>query len=153
LQVSSLERAAAFYIDAFDGRWLARSVLLDGPSVATFMGGPPGTSVEFCKVGFDEGAVELFEFVGDARPGWAESSEVRRLPHFAIRVEDVPATLERVRVAGGTELWPDIAHWGSATSMYVTDLDGNVIEVTDVPLEDDVATTLRLFPAADPSPA
>jgi catechol 2,3-dioxygenase-like lactoylglutathione lyase family enzyme len=151
LQVSNIERGAGFYIDVFDGRWLARPVLLEDESVATFMGGPPGTAARFCKVGFDDGAVELFEFVGDARPAWAESMDVRRLPHFAIRVDDVPDTLERVRAAGGAELWPDVTYWGAAMNMYVADPDGNVIEVIDAPIEDVVATTIRLFPEADPT--
>jgi catechol 2,3-dioxygenase-like lactoylglutathione lyase family enzyme len=152
LQVSSLERAAGFYIEAFDGRWLTAPLLLDDPSAAVVFGGPEGTAVRHCKIGFDAGAVELFEFTGDARPDWAAPrGVVARLPHFAIVVDDVPATLERVRACGGTELWPSITHWGTAQSMYVADPDGNVVEVIDEPLEDVVATTLRLFPAARPS--
>jgi catechol 2,3-dioxygenase-like lactoylglutathione lyase family enzyme len=115
------------------------------------MGGPPGTAFRSCKVGFAEGAVELFEFVGPERPAWATEGRSARVPHFAIVVDDVEATLKRVREAGGTELWPEIVAWGDSKNMYVADPDGNVIEVKDASLEDVVATTLRLYPAADPA--
>jgi catechol 2,3-dioxygenase-like lactoylglutathione lyase family enzyme len=152
LQVANLERAVGFYAATFDARWLSKPVLFDDSSAAVVMGGPVGTAFRHCKVGFDEGAVELFEFVGDRRPAWAEAPRgVPRLPHFAIVVEDVPATLARVRAAGGTELWPSVTRWGTAENMYVADLDGNVIEVIDAPLDDVVATTIRMFPEADPA--
>jgi catechol 2,3-dioxygenase-like lactoylglutathione lyase family enzyme len=149
LQVESLEAGAQFYIDSFDGRWLARPILIDTPSAADVMGGPPGTAFRSCKIGFDAGAVELFEFVGPNRPEWADDKP-GRVPHFAMIVDDVEATLERVRAAGGIELWPEIVAWGDSKNMYVADPDGNVIEVKDASLEDVVATTYRMFPETDP---
>jgi catechol 2,3-dioxygenase-like lactoylglutathione lyase family enzyme len=150
LQVASIEAAAQFYIDSFDGRWLTKPMLADDPKQGEVMDGPPETAYRHCKIGFDRGAVELFEFVGPNRPAWATLGSKRRLPHFGMIVDDVDATLERVRAAGGKELWPAVTSWGDARNMYVADVDGNVIEVIDAPLEEVVATTIRLFPEADP---
>ena len=64
LRVSDLERAAQFYLDAFDGHWVTRPFVLQGPFAEMVFGGPRGAAYAVCHVGFDEGScVELFEFL------------------------------------------------------------------------------------------
>ena len=111
LQVSDLDRAAAFYIDVLDGHWLTMPILMDDEAAAEVMDGPPGTRFRHCKIGFDPGVVELFEFVGPNVPAWTEGRAWLRLPHFSIVVDDVRATLRLVEQAGGRRLWPEIRAW------------------------------------------
>src|SRR5690348_11161294 len=89
IQVADIDRAARFYIDVLEGHYLTLPVLMDQESAATVMDGPPGTAFKHCKVGFDAGAVEMFEFVGPHVPMWAIDRSVRRLPHFGLIVDDV----------------------------------------------------------------
>jgi predicted lactoylglutathione lyase len=60
----------------------------------------------------------------------------------------VDATLARVEAAGGTRLFDEVTPWGTARVIYVTDLDGNVLELLDAPLEVIVREAVRLFPQA-----
>jgi catechol 2,3-dioxygenase-like lactoylglutathione lyase family enzyme len=66
LRVVDIDRAAQFYIAAFDGRFLAKPFQLEGDFAETVMEGPPGVSFKVCMVGFTEGCVELFRFVNPA---------------------------------------------------------------------------------------
>jgi catechol 2,3-dioxygenase-like lactoylglutathione lyase family enzyme len=150
LLVADLERAAGFYVEAFDGRRLTGAVPVRGRAAAAVMGGPPGTRFELCLVGFEAGAVELFAFAGDDLPDWVAAPQRGRLPHLGMEVEDVPAVLARVEAAGGRRLWEDVGRWGAAHVIYVADPDGNVIELLDAPIETIAAEALRLFPEATP---
>ena len=68
LRVSDLERAAQFYLEAFDGHWVTRPFVLQGDFAEMVFGGPEGLAYRVCHVGFDEGCVELFEFVEPVVP-------------------------------------------------------------------------------------
>jgi predicted enzyme related to lactoylglutathione lyase len=147
--VSDLDRAASFYLDAFEGRWLFKPAVNSGESAQYVYGGPPDVAFKFCYIGFRSGAVELTQFLG-AAPDWARLPTRVRMPHFALVVDDVPDTVGRVELAGGRALWPEPISWGGATVMYVADPDGNAIELFDVSLEEIVRRTIEMFPESAP---
>lgn len=147
--VADIDRAAAFYIDALDAHYLFRPAVNSGEGAQYVLGGEDDVAFTFCYLGFRTGAIELMQFLQGA-PDWAKEPPRGRLPHFALVVDDVDATLERVLAAGGTAVWPAPIDWGGAKVMYVADLDGNPIELFDTPLEGIVARTLELFPDSAP---
>jgi catechol 2,3-dioxygenase-like lactoylglutathione lyase family enzyme len=150
LRVSDLERAARFYLDAFGGHWITRPFVLEGPFAEMVFGGPEGLRYRVCHVGFDEGCVELFEFLEPVVPVRAIHPTEGNLLHFGIQVEDVPAALARVEEAGGRRIWPEIAVWGDASVIYVSDPDENVIELTDRSVSRIAELTIAQFPEAAP---
>lgn len=150
LRVDDLDRAARFYIDVLDGHYLTLPKEASGDLAETVMGGPPGTTFLACRLGFDEGCIELFQFTGDAAPAWAKTPTRARVPHFGVLVRDIPETLRRIEAAGGAQLWPEVEHWGPASTMYASDPDGNVFELADMNLRDLVGVLLELFPDTDP---
>ncbi len=151
LRVSDLDRSAQFYIDAFDGHWITRRFVLEGPFAEMVFGGPPGTKYAVSHVGFDEGScVELFEFLEPVAPIREIHPWEGNLLHFGMQVDDVPAALARVEAAGGRRLWPEIAEWGDASVIYVYDLDENIIELTDKSVGRIAELTIEQFPEASP---
>jgi len=150
LRVSDLERSARFYIDAFGGHWVTRPFTLEGEFAETVFGGPAGLRYKVCHVGFDEGVVELFEFLEPVVAIRHIHPTEGNLLHFGIQVDDVAGALERVEAAGGRRIWPEIARWGDASVIYVTDLDENVIELTDHSVAGIAALTIAQFPEAAP---
>lgn len=152
LRVSDIERSGQFYIDAFDGHWMARPFTLQGDFAATVMEGPPGVSFRVCMVGFAAGCVELFEFVEPAYEVEPVHPTRGNIIHFGIQVDDVTEALQRVEAAGGRRIWPDVSPWGTAHVVYVKDPDENIIEVIDAPMDEIVRLTLEAFPEADPNP-
>ena len=147
--VADIDRAAAFYLDALDGRWLFKPATNRGEGAQYVFGGAPDVAFTFCYIGFRTGAVELIEFLEGA-PDWARSPVRGLLPHFGVVVDDIAQTVERVERAGGRRVWPEPVSWGGATVMYVADPDGNPIELFDVPLEGIVERTLEMFPESVP---
>jgi len=150
LLVEDIDRAARFYLDAFDGRWLMRPVTLDGESAEQVMSGPPGTAFKLCLIALPRGCVELFEFVGDARPAWVATPKSAAVPHVGVLVDDTDAALERVEAAGGKRCWDEVMQWGEGRVIYVEDLDANVLELIDVTVETVVKGMLVNFPDAAP---
>ena len=151
LRVSDLERSALFYIDAFEGHWVTRPFTLEGDFAEMVFGGPPGTRYAVSHVGFDEGCVELFEFLEPVVPIREIDPWEGNLLHFGILVDDVPAALARVETAGGRRIWPEIAQWGDASVIYVLDLDQNIIELTDRSVARIAELTIEQFPEASPA--
>ena len=150
LRVSDLERAADFYIEAFDGHWVTRPFVLEGDFAEMVFGGPPGTRYRVCHVAFDEGCVELFEFLEPVVPVRHINPWEGNFLHFGVQVDDVPDALARVEKAGGRRIWPEIAVWGDASVIYVNDLDQNVIELTDRSVARIAELTIEQFPEAAP---
>ena len=148
LRVADVQLAGDFYCAALDGRWLARPALLTGAGAEQAVG-LAGAQLRIGIVGFDAGAVELFAFSG-AVPDWAREAAKGTIPHLALQVVDVAATLARVEAHGGCRVWPTIDRWGAAHVIYAADPDGNVIELLDRPPTDIAATFVRWFPEADP---
>ncbi len=151
LRVADIDRAARFYVDAFDGHFLALPFVLEGEFPELVMGGPPGVRFKVCHIGFAEGGVELFEFLEPAHPIEPVHPTRGNLIHFALQVRDVPEALARVEAAGGRRLWPEVNPWGTAQVIYVADLDENVIELTDASLLRLAGLTIESFPEAQPA--
>jgi len=147
--VKDLDRSARFYIDALDGHWLFKPSPMTGETARRTFGGGPDAEVRFAYIGFDEGAVELVEFVKDPAD-YAIDPRPARLPHFAVMVDDVRDSIRRIVEAGGSEVWEEPVDWNGALVMYVADPDGNVIELFDAPLEKIVEMTIEIFPDSAP---
>ena len=147
--VADIDQAATFYLDAFEGHWLFKPAPMSGDQARNVFGGGPDVEVRFGYIGFESGAIELVQFIADP-PDYAREPEPGRLPHFAVVVDDVHATTERVVAAGGRKVWDEPVSWGEATVMYVADPDGNAIELFDVPLEKIVDLTIELYPDSAP---
>jgi catechol 2,3-dioxygenase-like lactoylglutathione lyase family enzyme len=150
LRVSDLDRAAQFYLDAFEGHWVTRPFVLEGDLAEIVFGGPPGLRCRVCHIGFDEGTVELFEFLEPVVPFRSVDAWEGNLLHFGIQVDDVAAALGRVEAAGGRRRWPEIVLWGDASVVFVSDPDGNVIEIVDRSIEQIARVTIEAFPEAAP---
>jgi predicted enzyme related to lactoylglutathione lyase len=151
LLVGDLERAVRFYEEAFGASALTLPVVLEGRAAEMVMGAPGGTRYSMCLLRLGTAVVELFCFLGDTRPAWAQPAD-GRLPHFGLQVEDVDTALERVERAGGRRVFERVERWGRARVVYVTDPDGNVIELLDAPAETIAAEAIRMFPEAAPPP-
>ena len=151
IQVSDLDGAIGFYTDVLDGRVLTAAREVGPPQAAEVMGGPAGLRFRVCRLAFDAGCLELFEFLGSGEevPAWALDRRTARVPHFGVHVADVAETLERIERAGGRRLWQHAEQWGSAHTMYVADPDGNVFELCDTSLEELVDILLVLYAEED----
>jgi predicted enzyme related to lactoylglutathione lyase len=130
LQVSDLDRAVAFYAEAFGARHLGGPLSVKEDTAELFMDGPAGTGFRMSLIGLDDDILELFEFAADGVPPWAQRSP-GRLPHLALEVEDVDDALARVEHAGGTRLFSAVRPFGSTRLIYASDPDGNVIELLE----------------------
>lgn len=151
LRVADAERSAEFYVDAFDGHHLVHPFTIDGDFAEIVMDGPPNVAFKVAMVGFDDGAIELFEFVEPVAPIEPVHPTRGNIIHFGMQVDDVAASLVKIEAAGGRRIWPAINPWGSASVIYVTDLDENIIELIDIPMSEIVRITLEAYPDADPA--
>lgn len=147
--VSDMDRSARFYIEALDGHWLFKPTEMSGDNARRVFGGGPDAEVLFGYIGFDQGAVELVQFTQDPAD-YAIDPSPARLPHFALLVDDVRATMERIEAAGGSRVWDEPADWNGALVIYMADPDGNVMELFDAPLEKIVEMTIEMFPNSAP---
>jgi catechol 2,3-dioxygenase-like lactoylglutathione lyase family enzyme len=152
LLVADIERAARFYIDALDAHYLFTPGTHDDPSAQKVFGGDEGVAFRFCYLGFEQGAVELIQFVDvDKAPEWARRPHGVALPHFGLIVDDVGASAQRIVDHGGRRVWDEPVSWGGdAQVQYVADPDGNVIELFDTDLQGIVDLTIAAFPETRP---
>ncbi|MDQ8043053.1 MAG: VOC family protein [Solirubrobacteraceae bacterium] len=150
LRVKRIEDAAQFYIDAFDGEWLVKPFLRDGPKAARIMGEPEGVRFRIAHVGVGPGVLELFEFESPQVPFERAAPSTLNLMHFGIQVDDVPASVERVLAAGGHLVWEEIGSVGSKSVMYVSDPDHNVIELMDASISDAIVLIREANPGTTP---
>jgi catechol 2,3-dioxygenase-like lactoylglutathione lyase family enzyme len=149
VRVGDIDRAARFYIEAFGGRRLTLPFEVEGPEMEELFGGHPGLRTRVCLLGFDEGCIELFQFLEPSTPPTAIDPPSNNIIHWCLQVDDVAETLARVESLGGRPVRP-LADWGGANFVYCTDLDGNVFELLDSSIADTVGRTLALFPDAAP---
>ena len=152
LRVSDIDRSARFYIDAFDGRFLTLPFLVDDPAMAALFGGHAGLKVKVCILGFEQGVIELFQFLEPSRPTAAEDPTRSMLMHWCVQVDDVEASLARVEALGAKPVQP-LGDWGGSKFVYCYDLDGNVFELLDSSMEETAQRTFDLFPEARPPAA
>lgn len=153
LRVADAKAASDFYCSVLGGRRLVAPFLLEGEG-AERLAGVPGARIRVALVGFEGGALELFEFVEPVVPGWARAAVEGTVPHLALQVEDVDRVLAAVEAAGGQRLWPQVARWGSGAgrlqAIYVTDPDGNVVELLDRTPAELAGMLRRWFLGAEP---
>ncbi len=153
LRVADIERAARFYIDALGGRWETAPMLYEGPDAEMIMGGTPGARFKVCHIGFDEGVIELFEFLEPLAPSGPISDHAGKIIHFAFEVDDVGEALKRIEDAGGRRYWPEVRKMDLGFEVvYATDLDGNVLEIIDIPMPDLIERLIEADPANRPRP-
>jgi predicted enzyme related to lactoylglutathione lyase len=146
-----MDRAARFYLEAFEGHWLFKPAILEPPAAQAVYGGGPGVRFKFCYIGFRTGAIELVEFLGDDKPEFArDPARPPALPHFSLVVDDVAATIEKVVELGGSKLWADPVDWNGAVVQFIADPDGNPIELFNVGLDQIVENTFGMFPESRP---
>lgn len=153
LRVADLERAVRFYVDALGGRLLTSPTARGGPYIEEVFGGPPGLRVQVCLVGFDEGGVELWEFLEPARAVPRSDQTGDGIMHFAVRVADVAEALRRVEAAGGRARFPiKQVSGGRGRFVYCEDPDGHVFELIDLTLEETARAIGEAVPEAAPPP-
>jgi catechol 2,3-dioxygenase-like lactoylglutathione lyase family enzyme len=148
LQVADVERSGRFYAHAFGATWLVMPLTFEGAGAEQAMG-LEGVRLKLALLALGNAALELFEFLEPVTPAWAERAR-GRLPHLALQVDDTDAALARVEQAGGRRVWPAVDRFGRARVIYVTDPDGNVVELLDRPPSDIAGSLLRWFPDATP---
>jgi catechol 2,3-dioxygenase-like lactoylglutathione lyase family enzyme len=149
-RVSNIERSAQFYIDALGGHWETSPMTFEGPEAEMIMGGTPDARFKVCHIGFDEGTIELFEFLEPVHAVTPVPPAEGGIIHFAFQVDDVPAVLERVERAGGKRYWPEVRDMELGFQViYVTDPDGHVLEIIDIGVGD----LVRRLVEADPDNA
>ena len=149
LGVGDLERSVAFYRDAFDAHYLTLPFTVEGPEIEEMFGGHEGLRTRVCILGFDQGVVELFEFLQPLHGATAIDPPRGNLIHWSLQVDSVEEALERVEAAGGRAVRP-ILDWAGADVVFCTDPDGNVFELLDTSMEQTAERTFTLFPDARP---
>lgn len=148
LRVADLETSVAFYETAFGARPLTRIFEHPANLAAVVMAGPPGVAYRVCLLALDEGVLELYQFLSPVVGTGVIAPHDSAIMHFAIHVTEVAATLARVEGNGGGRFWSEPLAMDGFTIIYVTDPDGNVIEVLDASMDELLGVMLANFPAA-----
>jgi catechol 2,3-dioxygenase-like lactoylglutathione lyase family enzyme len=150
LRVSDIDRSSRFYVEALGGRLQTSKMIYDGPDAEVIMGGTPNARFKVCLIGFDEGTVELFEFLEPVHPVAPPPPAEGAIIHTCFTVDNVPTALERVEAAGGKRYWPEVRDMpGDFQVVYVTDPDGHVLELIDI----DARELVKRLIEADPNNA
>jgi|SRR4051794_19153175 catechol 2,3-dioxygenase-like lactoylglutathione lyase family enzyme len=151
LRVADIEKAAQFYVDAFGAQPKTKAAVFEGDFAGIVMGGVPDCRFKVQIIGFDTGVVELFEFLQPVEPTGGIPSPSNQLLHFCVQVDEIHSALERVEAAGGKRYWPQPeAVYAGIDVVYVTDPDGNVIELITGSMDDVVAGMIDSDPALAP---
>lgn len=151
LRVADIERSARFYIEALGGHWETAPMLYEGPDADEIMGGTPGTRFKVCHIGFDDGVIELFEFLAPVADTGPIPDHIGKVIHFAFQVDDVEQALQSIEAAGGKRYWPDVKEMEFGCKVvYATDPDGNVLEIIDLPIDELIKRLVEMDPANRP---
>lgn len=149
LRVEDIDRATRFYLEALGGHLLTGQMNYEGPDAGMIMG-LQNAHFKVCLIGFDEGAIELFQFLEPAHEVAPAGQAKDAMMHFCFTVDNVPEALERVEAAGGKRFWPEVMDMpGDFQVVYVSDPDGHVFELIDI----DAPELIKRLIAADPSNA
>ena len=152
IRVSDIEKAGQFYVDALDGHWETLPGVYEPPFAGVVMGGVPDASFKVCHIGFDTGVIELFEFLEPVHPTKPDYAPQTQLLHYCIQVDDVHKALERVEAHGGKRYWPEVQEvFPGLEVIYVTDPDGNVIELITGTIDEVMDAMKADDPALDPA--
>jgi catechol 2,3-dioxygenase-like lactoylglutathione lyase family enzyme len=139
LRVEDIDRSTRFYEHAFGGRVVV-DLELEPDFVHSIFGGQGGTKSLNRHIAFGDWAIELFQLIPGDPVQPTEQTKVG-LMHFCARVDDVPATVERMKEVGGTPVFP-IRPWNGYHWVYVADPDGHVVELLDTTLEECIRLTM-----------
>lgn len=149
---TDLERSARFYEQAFGFERSERSYVGSGPSLEQVME-LPGAHIDGLFLSHGAFLLELLAYrSSDASARVPHAPDAVGLAHLSFVVEDVDACFERVRALGGT------ARGESRTAIpfgagepvviaFVTDPDGNRIELIEHPDDDARAAHARFLRA------
>jgi catechol 2,3-dioxygenase-like lactoylglutathione lyase family enzyme len=156
VRVADMDRAARFYLEAFDAEWLNRPYELSGPEIESLF--PfPGLRLRVAHVGFEDGALELLQFLEpEGLAGASPAGDAPEMsPHFGLYTAEIDRVYAAVEPAGGrllTEIVSVVAPSGREHRVFFcADPDGNAIEVLDFTMEDVVSGAHESFPESDPA--
>jgi catechol 2,3-dioxygenase-like lactoylglutathione lyase family enzyme len=149
VRVADVERGARFYVEALGGRRLTKPFELEGPEIEQLFGGESGLKVRICLLGFDEGGLELFQFLHPVHAPRPTDPPSGSIIHWGVRVESVRDALARIEAAGGSAVHPPL-EWGGKEIVYCRDPDGNIFELVETPFSENVRLTLEVLPDAAP---
>jgi catechol 2,3-dioxygenase-like lactoylglutathione lyase family enzyme len=149
IRVADIDRAARFYVDVFDGRYLTKPFTISGPELEPLFGGHEGLEVRVCLLGFEHGSIELFEFLHPRVPMGELDQTQANLVHWCIQVDDVKEMVGKVEAAGGRAVHP-VLDWGGTDVVYCTDLDGNIFELISSSMAQTAERSIAMFPEAAP---
>jgi catechol 2,3-dioxygenase-like lactoylglutathione lyase family enzyme len=149
LRVSDIDAAVRFYGAALGAVPRTNPFTIDGDLAEMAAVGPAGVKMRVQIVAFDQGPpLELFEFLEPVVPMAPAHATAGNIIHFAILVDDAVATLKRVEDAGGSRIWAEPLPFNGRHIMYVSDPDGNVIELADLTMDQLVEGMVAAFPEA-----
>ncbi|MFZ8758885.1 VOC family protein [Microbacterium sp. HMH0099] len=150
IRVSDLEHSIDFFTKALGGKQVLRPYN-NGVQMTEIIMGVENTDYRIGFVELPDGfGLELFQFVPDRNPTIGVPQPQASFMHFAIHVDDVAATLERV-VANGGKSFGDPNGWAPSDPgqyAYFTDPDGNIFELNDTTWERILSSATELYPEA-----
>ena len=123
LSVGEIERISEFYCGVFGMVSAGTHTLADGVSRVSLLTGTGGVCLELTEIPGSLASSHASVYDGARTQGWF---------HWALRVDDLDATLGAVTARGGRVITgPTHAQTRPGiTFAYVTDPEGNLIEVT-----------------------
>jgi catechol 2,3-dioxygenase-like lactoylglutathione lyase family enzyme len=134
LRVRDIDRAARFYVEALGARLLTNPIVSRRPLYEEVFA-TAGVELKMCLVGFECGALELWEFLEPARPLPSNDQTEVGIMHFGVQVDDAVAAMRRVEAAGGRARFP-MKQYGQGRFVYCEDLDGHVFELIEFTMEE-----------------
>jgi catechol 2,3-dioxygenase-like lactoylglutathione lyase family enzyme len=150
LRVRDVERSVRFYIEALDARVLTKPTPREG-AFHDEVFATPGVKVRMSLITLGGTGLELWQFAEPDRPLPESDQTAVGIMHFAIQVDDVPATLERVEAAGGRARFPvkRMAR-GGPRFVYCEDVDGHVFELMEMTIEEAAQAIIDVMPDSAP---
>lgn len=144
LVVPDLKKAQAFYSAMFgfekisdegwsDDSWMDRAV------------GLKGSATKGCMMRGHNCFIELWEYSLPAQTGPAPEqllSHELGIRHLAFYVDDCRKEYQRLLDLGGLPLGEPVGEPGQGSAVYCRDPFGNIIELAEVPSENELPTTL-----------
>ena len=144
LVVDDVEVAREFYQQMFGYRLISEEGWSDNPMVDAAIGSKHSSSRGYMLAGHNS-FLEMFEFDAPEQtaphPGSLGSHE-RGIRHIAFYVDDCRAEYQRALELGGQPLGEPAPRDSGLNAVYVRDPSGNIIELCEVPNEQENPTTL-----------